>query len=52
MPGPYIPMNAARATALALARGRFTPEGSERIDPNRVGADTAQLARIMLRPSR
>lgn len=48
MPGPYIHMNAARATALALARGRFTPEGSERIDPDWVGADTAQLARIML----
>ena len=49
MPGPYIHMNAMRATAQALSRGKFTPVRSQRINPDWTGADTAQLAQIMLR---
>lgn len=49
MPGPYIHLNAMRATALALSRGKFTPVRSERIDPHWVGANTAELAQLMLR---
>jgi hypothetical protein len=51
MPGPYIHLNAMRATAQALSRGRFRPVRSKRIDPDWTGADTAQLAQIMLRHS-
>jgi len=47
MPGPAIHISVMRHVARAMADGGYTPDRSERVDPNWSGPDPADLARIM-----
>jgi hypothetical protein len=47
MPGPYIHMSSAKHAAALLARRRYEPPGSERINPGWTGRDLQQLAALM-----
>src|SRR5262245_2813292 len=47
MPGPYIHISTAKATAAALAKERFAPVKSVRINPDWTGEDTQQAGILM-----
>ncbi|MGA7317450.1 MAG: zinc dependent phospholipase C family protein [Silvibacterium sp.] len=47
MPGPFIHMSAMQHAGLRLARERFSPGRSERVNPAWTGANTMQLGQLM-----